>query len=619
MDRLWLLATVRAWLRSYRRSPAKYLAVLWLTGGAVLALATWICFQLGLNSATAGFVYLTVIVLLSLADSFLSSAIFSLLAVAALDFFFIPPLFSFEIQYAEDMPLLGIFLLTSFVITSLVRRLQQSAATLQNQAQLLDLTHDTVIARDPRDAITFWNRGAEQLYGWSRDEAVGTVSHALLKTVFPDKREAILGTLHRLGHWEGELANRRKDGTEVIVASRWSLQRDDSGRPIGTLETNNDITERKRIEEALRRSQAAYLAEAQKLSLTGSFGWNTTSGDVFWSDQSFVILGYEPTATPSIDLMLQRVHPDDVALVRQTLDRASHDHREFDIEFRLLMPDNAIKHVHAVAHALENGSGRAQFVGALMDVTAATQAETRLHQAQAQVAHVARVTSLGALSASIAHEINQPLAAIVSHGEASLRWLNRAPPRLDEVEASIKHVIANGKRASEVIQRIRALIRKSERQVELLDLNELVDEVLPLVRNEVARQRATLRFDLDASIPAISGDAIQLQQVIINLIVNAVQAMATIEDRPRPVVVSSRMDGGDRVVLDVKDAGPGVNADEAAKIFEPFFTTKPDGMGMGLSICRSIIEAHGGQIEVLSRAPEPGAIFRCTLPTSLPA
>lgn len=268
---------------------------------------------------------------------------------------------------------------------------------------------------------------------------------------------------------------------------------------------------------------------------------------------------------------------------------------------------------------MEDGPGETQFVGALMDITAAKQAETQRHQAQAQMAHVARVTSLGALSASIAHEVNQPLAAIVSHGEASLRWLNRDTPRLDEVESSIKYVIANGKRASEVVQRVRALTSKSERQISLLKLNDLVEEVLPLVRNEVVRQRATLRLDLSADKSAIPGDPIRLQQVIINLVVNAVPAMATVEDRPRTVVVNSRMDDADHVLLDVQDAGPGIEPDHVAQIFEPFFTTKPGGMGMGLSICRSIIEAHGGQITVLSRAPEPGAIFRCILPTTLPA
>ncbi|HEY2615895.1 MAG TPA: PAS domain-containing protein [Acetobacteraceae bacterium] len=600
----------------FRHAQLKHLGTLWLIGGAILALATWACFALGLNSATAGFVYLAIIVGLSLWDSFLSSAIFSVAAVAALNYFFISPIFTFEVQYASDIPLLGIFALTSFVITGLVRRLQHSTATLRRQAQLLDLTHDTVVARDRNDAITFWNRGAEQLYGWSRAEATGTVSHSLLKTVFPEDRKSIDETLQRSGHWEGELVNTSKNGVQVTVASRWSLQRDADGQRIGTLETNNDITERRRAEEVLRRSQAAYLAEAQKLSLTGSFGWNAATGDVFWSEQSFAVLGYAATVQPSIAAMLDRVHPDDVESVRQAFDRTSTRQGEFDIEFRLSMPGGAIKQVHAVARAMEGELNRAQFVGALMDVTAARQAESRLHQAQAQVAHVARVTSLGALSASIAHEVNQPLAAIVSQGEASLRWLHREEPRLDEVDASIRHVIANGKRASEIVQRIRALIRKTGQQDSPLNLNTLVEEVVPLVRHEAARHRALLRLELAADLPAIRGDPIQLQQVIINLIINAVQAMTAVEDRTRVVVVRSGADGRDHVLLEVEDSGPGIDDTHAGQIFEAFFTTKPDGMGIGLSICRSIVEAHGGQIIAASRVPEPGAILRCILPIS---
>ena len=283
-------------MRLFRIPLLKRLAKLWLIGGLALALATWICFTLGLNPAAAGFVYLTIIVLLSLWDSFLSSAIFSLASVTALNYFFIPPLFSFEVRYDSDIPLLGIFVLTSFVITGLVRRLQKSAETLKRQAQLLDLTHDTVIARDHRDVITFWNRGAETLYGWRHDEPIGAVSHDLLGTVYPKGRQLTDDVLRSSGHWEGELVNTKRDGTQVIVASRWSMQRDDRGQPIGTLETNNDVTERRRAEDALRRSQAAYLAEAQKLSLTGRFGWNVTNGGVFWSDQTFSILGYEPSA-----------------------------------------------------------------------------------------------------------------------------------------------------------------------------------------------------------------------------------------------------------------------------------------------------------------------------------
>ena len=421
-------------MRSLRLPPAQHLALLWLSGSVAIAVATWFCFTLGLTAATTGFIYLAIIVILSLADSFVSSAFFSLIAVGTLDFFFTQPLFTFQVASAEDIVSLGTFVFTSFVITGLVRRLRNSSRTLQRQAQLLDLTHDTVVARDPRDAITFWNRGAEQLYGWTSKEALGTVSHALLKTVFPEPRATIDEKLRASDHWEGVLINRRRDSREVIVASRWSLQRDERGQIVGILETNNDITERRRAEEALRRSEAAYLAEAQQLSLTGSFGWNMANGDVFWSAQSFAILAYGKDVQPSTGLLLERAHPDDVASVRETIERASRDCNEFDIEFRLLMPDQSIKHVHAVAHAMEDSSDKAQFVGALMDITAARLAEQQLHQAQAQIAHVARLTSLGALSASIAHEVNQPLAAIVSHGEASLRWLHRDVPRVDEVE-----------------------------------------------------------------------------------------------------------------------------------------------------------------------------------------
>lgn len=602
-----------------RASSRYHLAILWLVGIVTIGLVTGICFALSVPASTTSFIYLMAIVLLSLWDSFVSSALFSVVAVVALDYFFFTPLFSFTIASQSDIALFAAFLLTSFVITSLVRRLQASALMQTRQARLLDLTHDTVLVRDPGDVIIFWNRGAEQLYGWSRDEAVGTVRDNLLHTVFPIPLETIKEQLQQAGHWEGELVHTRKDGLQVVVASRWSLQRDDHGQPIGTLETNNDITERKRAEEALRRSQAAYLAEAQKLSLTGSFGWNTAGGEVFWSDQSFDILGYDQTVTPSIDLLIDRVHADDAAFVRTTVETAARDRSGFDIEFRLALPGGATKNIHAVAHVMEDAPVTTQFVGALMDVTKIRQAEAQLHQAEAQVAHAARITSLGALSASIAHEVNQPLAAIVSHGEASLRWLNRDPPRLDEVESSVRHIVANGKRASEVIQRIRGLTSRTVRDRSPLNLNAVVEGVVPLVRREVMRYRATLQLDLAPDLPDVSGDEIQLQQVIINLILNAAQAMVSIEGRPRTVVVGTRVDETDHVVLDVADAGSGVAPEHAAQLFDAFFSTKPNGMGMGLSICRQIIEAHGGQISALTRSPEPGALFRSRLPRHVDA
>src|SRR5215472_7798577 len=297
-----------------------YLAALWLAGGITLTLATWGCVALNLPFRISVCIYLVIIVVLSLLDSLLSSLVFSIIAVGLLDYYFAEPIYSFNIDSPTDIIALITFFVASFVITGLVRRMRNFADTLREQAELLELTHDTVMARDAGEIITYWNRGAEQLYGWGREEAVGKVARELLRTQYPVALDDIKGAILRDGHWEGELVNARKDGTLVTVASRWSAQFDEAGQRIGTLETNNDITDKKRAEEALRQSQAAYLAEAQKLSRTGSFGWDAASGEVFWSAQTFSIFGYDAGVTPSLDLMMKPVHPEDFARVRSVFE-----------------------------------------------------------------------------------------------------------------------------------------------------------------------------------------------------------------------------------------------------------------------------------------------------------
>ena len=594
-------------------AQGRYLVALWVLGCLALAIATWACFLLGLNSSPVAFVYLIIIVWLSLLDSFVSSVIFSIFALACLDFIFVEPRFSFQVAHGEDLLTLVAFVVTSFTVTGLVRRMRLLANAHREQARLLDLTHDTVFVRDADDRITYWNRGAQELYGWTCEEVVGQTTHGLLQTEFPAPLEEITRELLATGRWEGELCHTKRDGTRIFVASRWSLRQGPKGRPIGTLETNNDITARKRTEEVLHRSEATYLAEAQKLSATGSFGWNVGTGELLWSEESFRIYGYDSTVRSSIDAVFQRVHPDDVLLVRRAFDRAAREKREFDVEHRLLMPDGSIKHLRVVARVATDEPGVLQFVGAVMDVSAAKRAQENLHQAQAELAYVTRITMLGELTASIAHEVNQPLAAIVTSGDASLRFLNRDPPRLDEVRDAIRRMISDGKRASAIVQRIRSLTKKAETQSIAVNLNDVVSESISLVQREVTNYQVALRTELMPGAPAVLGDGVLLQQVVINLIVNGVQAMATIDDRSRELVIRSRQDEAGQVCVSVQDSGTGIDSGNANRLFDAFFTTKPAGMGMGLSICRTIIEAHGGRVWA-SGNDGPGATFQFTLP-----
>ncbi len=595
----------------------RYLSALLVSGTAALALVTWACFRLGLSSATAACVYLVIIVLLSLMDSFVSSVIFSVIVVGCLDFFFIPPIFAFEVANPQDLTTLFSYLITSIVITSLVRRLRRLGQAHREQARLLDLTRDSVLVRDPENVITYWNRGGEELYGWRAEEAVGKVTHQLLQTVFPAPLERITEELFRSGRWEGELIQARRDGTQVTVASRWSVQLDDEGRQIGTLETNNDITERKHVQDALRRIQETYLAEAQQLSHTGSFGWNVSSGEIFWSEEGFRIFEFDSKARPSIDLVLARVHPDDLPLVQRVIDRAASDRQDFDFEHRLRLPDGTVKHVRVVARAMRSETGNVDFVGAVMDVTSIKVAELELQNTRTELAHVMRVASLGELTASIAHEVNQPLGAVVANAEACLGWLDREFPDLKEARAAIERIVRDGHRAGEVIRRVRALIKKTDTRMAPLDVNEIVSEAMSILQHELLSSRVSWRMELSSDLPAIFGDRIQLQQVLLNLIVNGIEAMQPITDRQRELVIRSEQDETQQVRVTVMDCGIGLSAESAHRMFDAFVTTKSSGMGMGLSICRSIIQAHGGRIWASPNDPH-GAAVQFTLPLHRP-
>jgi C4-dicarboxylate-specific signal transduction histidine kinase len=277
------------------------------------------------------------------------------------------------------------------------------------------------------------------------------------------------------------------------------------------------------------------------------------------------------------------------------------------------MPDGSIKHVHVVAHAVRDLDNQPEFIGAIMDITATKRAEEELRKTQAELAHVTRVTMLGELTASIAHEVNQPLAAAVANAEACLRWLDRETPDIPKARRSVEWVINDSCRASDVIRRVRALANKADVEKVPLDINTVVREVIALVQHELINRSISLRTELAPAPLLIVGDRVQLQQVIINLVMNGIEAMESVLDRPREVVIRSRLDGAERMLVSVTDCGVGISGDDVDRLFKAFFTTKSGGMGMGLSICRSIIEAHGGSLSA-SRNEGPGATFQFVVP-----
>jgi len=369
-----------------------------------------------------------------------------------------------------------------------------------------------------------------------------------------------------------------------------------------------------RLSGELTRSEA-YLEEAQRLSHTGSFGWRVSTGEIVWSKETFRIFGYDPSLAVTLDMVIQRVHPDDRALVQETAERASRDAKNFDYEYRLLMPDGSIRHVHVVAHAVQDRTDGLDFIGAVMDVTEARRVEDQMHQARAELTHVARVTTLGELTAAIAHEINQPLTAIVANGQACLRWLAHEPPNLEEGRTVVKQMVDSAVRAAEVISRLRAMMKKSPLHKELLNINDAISAVIALVAAEVQRNRVVLRTELSHDLPPVLGDRIQLQQVILNLIMNAIEAMKGIDQTQRELIVVSRKDGFKRVLVEVQDSGTGLEGLALDRLFDAFYTTKPDGMGIGLAVSRTIIEAHSGELLASPRVPK-GAAFQFWLPAN---
>ncbi|WP_165979513.1 trifunctional serine/threonine-protein kinase/ATP-binding protein/sensor histidine kinase [Paraburkholderia guartelaensis] len=389
-----------------------------------------------------------------------------------------------------------------------------------------------------------------------------------------------------------------------VIFRPWSSDESGAREYIGA---TIDITDRRAYEDALRRGEM-YLSEAQRLSNIGSIGWNVESRDMTCSAQTYRILEMDEPARPHMDLMLERIHPDDVDQVRRALREAEEGASIIEAEYRVRVETGAVKYLRMMARPIESASRAVEYVGALADMTEIHQAQNALLRAQAELTHVTRVSTLGELTASLAHDLKQPLMAIITHGEAGMRWLDRAVPSIAEARNNLARIVSDADRASEVINRLRALARKERPNRAAIDLTQTVTEVIALVRQEMEKNNIRLRVVAEDGLPRVAADKIQIQQVIMNLIFNGMHSILKCPGSTRVLKISAELVGAESVRVCVCDSGTGIAADIVDRLFEPFFTTKSDGMGLGLSICRSIIEEHRGSIWAFNNQ-DAGATF----------
>jgi signal transduction histidine kinase len=374
------------------------------------------------------------------------------------------------------------------------------------------------------------------------------------------------------------------------------------------------VTERKRAEEKLRRSEA-YLADGQKMSHTGSWAWNVSTQELFWSLEHYRICGVDPQSfKPTIEATQQLIHADDRPRANQSFDSAVHEKRDFKRNLRMVRPDGTIRYVRSYGRPVLSESGDLiEYVGTIMDVTERKRAKEELQQAQAELARVARVATVGTLTASIAHEINQPLAAMVTDAGACVRWLEREVPNLDEARESLQRVIEGGHRAGDVIKGIISLAKKTPAKTERLNINEIIREVISLAARELTQNNVVLRMELQPAIPLVVGDRVQLQQVLLNLILNSIEAMSGVDSPVRELVIRSQESKPGEVMVTVRDSGAGLDPNDAERIFDSLFSTKSEGLGLGLSISRTIVGSLGGRLWA-TQNNDRGATFHFILP-----
>lgn len=502
-----------------------------------------------------------------------------------------------------------------FLVTD-IDTLKRAESVIRASEQDLKLIIDTIPAlawsARPDGTAEFFNQHYLEYLGLSETQAR---DWGWTDAVHPEDLDALKETWrHFIGTQAGgetEARLRRHDGTYRWFLFRANPLRDSHGAIVKWYGINTDIEDRKQAEAELRRAYDSF-TDAQRLSHTGSFITDLVGDDHNWSEEAYRIFEFAPGSKVSVQMVQDIIHPDDLPSFQSMIARAmTGENVTFD--FRIVISGGAVKHVRGVAHVVERIAGRPLFIGALQDVTGSRLAEAALDRARSELAHVARVTVVSALTASIAHEVNQPLSGIITNAGTCLRMLAAEPPDVDGARETAKRTLRDGTRAADVIARLRALFSRRAFTLEPLDMSDVTREVIALSLGELHRHHIAFQAELASTLPRVVGDRIQLQQVILNLLRNALDAMDGVHDRPRQLLIKTEHDADRQVRVTVRDAGAGLTAEEMPKLFDPFYTTKVDGMGIGLSVSRSIIERHHGRIWAEAH-DGPGATFAFAIP-----
>jgi len=563
------------------------------------------------------------------------------LSILSVDYFFIPPLNHFTLDLS-DIPYLVVFALFGLVFSwfSASRRrteqelrrahkelevkvAERTAELRRSEAFLAEgqrLMHTGTLAFDvaTRKNI-FWSEEMYRLFGFDPKMGIPSFEESTQR-VHPEDRERVLKTREK-GVCEGtgyevEFRTVLPDGTIRYIHGVVRPVFNASGDLVEFVASAMDVTERKRTEEALRQTEY-YLAEGERLTHTGSYAWNKESGLVYASAELSRVFGFDPEEpAPPHAAYRQRVHPDDLAMFDELEEKSIREGADLDWVYRIVLPDGTLKYLHVVARPVFNASGEVVGnIGTTHDVTERKRAEEdreRLRQAEADLAYMSRVTTMGELTVSLAHEIKQPMAAAVTNANTCLRWLTRDHPDVKEAREAASRIVKDVTRAADIINRIRLLFKKGESQRELVDVNEVVREMIVLLRNEATRYSIPIRSELVEDLPKVMADRVQLQQVFMNLMLNGIEAMKDLSAGGELTIKSEQAEDC-RLLFSVSDTGVGLPAGQPDQIFDAFFTTKAQGIGMGLPISRSIVESHGGRLWATPNSGR-GATFQFTLP-----